>query len=76
MDRGAWQSTVYGVCKESDMTEHLRTLLITGIQHHGDSQPQISRTMFSPAYRLDYTKELSFKKSPLSILPGLLSEHT
>ena len=25
MDRGAWQSTVYGVCKESDMTEHLRT---------------------------------------------------
>ena len=25
MDRGAWQSTVYAVCKESDMTEHLRT---------------------------------------------------
>ena len=25
MDRGAWQATVHGVCKESDMTEQLST---------------------------------------------------
>ena len=76
MDRGAWQSTVYAVCKESDMTEHLRTWLTAGIQHHGDSQPKISRTMFSPAFSLDYTKELPLEESSLSILPSLLSEHT
>ena len=26
MDRGAWQATVYGVAKESDMTEHAHTI--------------------------------------------------
>ena len=26
MDRGAWRGTVYGDCKESDMTEHTHTV--------------------------------------------------
>jgi len=27
MDRGTWWATVYGVCKESDMTDHVHTVI-------------------------------------------------
>ena len=30
MDRGAWRATVHGGHKESDMTEHIHTLLLSG----------------------------------------------
>ena len=36
MDREAWQATVYGVTKESDMTEQLKLSLFSASYYLGD----------------------------------------